>query len=165
MTLYLMDTNAFNNICDAEDVDVATIARQAQGRVYVTHIQQDEVNNTRDVARRDVLRGCLQTINAEPWPTETFMIGKSRLGMARLSDGRRYHAILDELNNRKKKRSNEADALIGETAEARECVLVSDDQDLSEVMREVGVQVIGWRQFVKELSDPSPATSAGLVGP
>lgn len=164
MTLYLMDTNAFNNIWDAKDVDVATIARQAQGRVYVTHLQADEIKDTRNTARRASLMECLQTIDAELRPTETFVIGKSQLGRAKLGGGSSYRAILDKLNNRKKKRSNKADALIGETAEARGCDLVSDDQDLAEVMRMRGIRVIGWRQFVEELRDPSPATSVGLAG-
>ncbi len=152
MALYIMDTNAFNNICDNEDVDVASIARQARGRVYVTHCQWDEIKDTRNADRRSILAGCLQTIDADMWPTETFIVGRSRLGMAKLNEGGRYHAILDEMNRRKKKKSNVADALIGETAESRGCVLVSDDRDLSEVMTERGVRVIGWRQFVVALS-------------
>ena len=152
MTSYLMDTNAFNYICDDKDVDVATVARQARGRVYVTHHQADEINNTRDAARRAILMECLQTIDAETLPTETFVLDKSRLGMAKLSDGGRYNAILAELDKRKVKKSNKADALIGETAEAHGCVLVSDDGDFSDVMTARGILVIGWRQFIAELA-------------
>ena len=152
MTSYLMDTNAFNYIRDDKYADVATVARQARGRVYVTHHQADEINNTQDAARRAILAECLQTINADAWPTETFVIGKSRLGMAKLSDGGRYNAILVELDKRKIKKSNKADALIGETAEAHGCVLVSDDRDFSKVMTARGVRVIGWRQFIAELA-------------
>lgn len=152
MTSYLMDTNAFNNIRDDKDVDVTTVARQARGRVYVTHHQADEINDTRDAARRAILMECLQTIDAETRPTETFVLGKSRLGLAKLSDGGRYNAILAELNKLNVKSSNKADALIGETAEAHGWVLVSDDRKFAKVMTGRGIRVICWRQFMAELA-------------
>lgn len=149
---YLMDTNAFNNILDSANDDNPIIAQKARGRVYVTHHQADEINSTPKEARRAALMGFLQEITPDLMPTKTCVVNTSRLGMAQIDDGGCYREILTELDRRHSKNNNEIDALIGETAEKHVCVLVSDDRIFSCAMRARGVRVVGWRQFVAELT-------------
>ena len=150
MSHYLLDTNALNNLLDY--VDASALMPQMRGCIYVTHIQKDEIENTKDFARRASLLECLQEIGPDRWPTETFVLDRSRLGMARLGDNGPYAAILTDLDRRKRKTNNPNDALIGETAELHGAVLVSDDGDFADVMKSRGVRVVGWREFVSEMT-------------
>ncbi len=125
------------------------VAQKARGRVYVTHHQADEINNTPKEARRTTLMGCLQEINPDLMPTKTCIVNTLRLGMAQIGDGGCYRDILKELDRRHSKNSNKIDALIGETAEKNGCVLVSDNRIFSCVMRARGVRVVGWLSLLR----------------
>jgi predicted nucleic acid-binding protein len=48
---------------------------------------------------------------------------------------------LQRLNNKKEKRNNICDSLIGETAYRNKLILVTNDKNFGEVMREIGCGV------------------------
>lgn len=150
MDRYLLDTNAFNNILDNDVIDAVVL--HAQGRIYATHHQTEEINNTKNETRRAHLATCFRVVGPQDVPTESFMLGFSRLGHARLGDGDCCRAIYWALEKCARKTNNAHDALIGETAEKGGFTLVSDDGALREVMTGRGVRVIGWRQLVCELA-------------
>lgn len=147
---YILDTNALNRILDYEDA--SALAPRIRGHVYVTHLQKDEIENTKSDARRADLLECFQVVGPDVWPTGSLVLDRSRLDMARLGDNGPYAAILAGLNGLKRKANNPNDALIGETAELHGAVLVSDDGDFSDVMKSRGVRVVGWCEFVSEMT-------------
>ena len=48
---FLLDTNIFNRVLDGVD-DASPEALRVRGPLFVTHIQWDEIGNTRDETRR-----------------------------------------------------------------------------------------------------------------
>jgi len=148
---YMLDTNVFNHVLDGriniDDLDGLTFA--------ATHIQSDELRNTKDEIRRAKLLGIFSRLIEHPEPTNTFVAGVSVAGGARVGSGGMVpteSAIwgvsrwgeakwgvgdgiftgmrqeLDALN--KGKRNNVHDALIAETAIRNNFILITSDSDL-----------------------------------
>ena len=151
----MFDTNVFNRILDGV-ISLQTLT----GRfvAYATHIQRDEINNTKNPERRAALTQVFGDVVTDSLPTDSFVLGVSRLGEARLggervvptssavwnvsrwgeanwtADDNVYSALkaeLDELNRNKP--NNMQDALIAETSVKQGFVLVTDDPDLATV--------------------------------
>ena len=156
----MFDTNVFNRIVD-DTIPLVTLI----GRVtaYATHIQRDEINNTKNIERRAVLAKVFRDVVAESDPTRSFVLGVSRLDEARLGgervvptasavwdvsrwgeakwggDDDLYSTLkteLDKLNRAKP--NNIQDALIAETSIKGDYVLVTDDTDLTTVTKQYG---------------------------
>lgn len=163
----MFDTRAFNLMLDGS-VPVEVL----KGRVsaHATHIQRDEINNTRDPERRAALLEVFNDIVTETVPTGSLVVGVSRVGAARLGGDRvvptasavwdvsrwdkaswgasdnLYSTLkgdLDKLN--KSKRNNVQDALIGETAIKGRYILVTDDADLIAVTSKHGGRCLRFR--------------------
>lgn len=130
---YLLDTCIFNWLLDGK----CTISELPTGEYLVTHIQSDEIANTKDKARRNDLMRVLKEIPNEQIPTSVFVLGVSRLGQAELGDGVTYTKILDELNRLKRKSSNCCDSIIGATAHTKKIGLVTADSDFHKVMKNI----------------------------
>lgn len=77
----MFDTNVFNRVLDGV-VPVGSLAGRAVA--FATHVQRDEINNTRDPARRAALSEVFREIIAETISTDSFVLGASRLDEARL---------------------------------------------------------------------------------
>ena len=113
----MFDTNVFNDILDGKillgDIRSDVIC-------YVTHIQRDEINKTKDDSRRKLLINIFTDLVDEEVSTNTVVLGVSKLGMAKLSDGKLFHDIKERLDNvnRKKSKNNGMDALIGEVEQS-----------------------------------------------
>lgn len=160
----MFDTNVFNRILDGV-ISLQTLT----GRViaYATHIQRDEINNTTNRERRAALAQVFGDVVAESLPTDSLVLGVSRLGEARLGGERLvptesavwgvskygqakyaaednlYSALqgrLDSINGNKP--NNLHDALIAETSIKGNYVLVTDDTDLAAVTKEYGGQCL-----------------------
>lgn len=156
----MFDTNVFNRIVDGIIPIESLIGRVI---AYSTHIQRDELNNTKDEERRTALAIVFSDIVSEAASTDSFVIGVSRLGEARLGGDRvvptdsavwdvsrwdeakwgaeddLYSTLkteLDSLNG--SKLNNTQDALIGETSIKGGYVLVTDDVDLATVTKKYG---------------------------
>jgi hypothetical protein len=156
---YMFDTNVFNRILDGV-ISLQTLT----GRVvaHATHIQRDEINNTKNPDRRASLAQVFGDVVAESPPTDSFVLGVSRLGEARLggervvptssavwdvsrwdqakwgADDNVYSALKADLDRIKNKPNNVHDALIAETSIKGRYVLVTDDTDLAAVTKKYG---------------------------
>ena len=157
----MLDTNVFNHLLDGR-IDGHLLAG---AKLYVTHIQHDEINRTSDPARRGALlemvasvmgkcvvtSSCVADVSAADYagasadvPTESAVWGVSKWGQAKWGSGEDLlspmRAELDALN--KSKKNNIQDVLIAETALKQGFVLVTSDRNLAEVMRKFGGEVI-----------------------
>lgn len=153
----MFDTNVFNRLLDGV---VPLDALNGRVNAHATHIQRDEIARTKDSARGKALAVVFGNVTGAAVPTESFVLGVSRLDEARLggerivptnsavwgvsvwgqakwtADDNLYGPIkadLDELNGGKK--NNTEDALIAETAIKHGYVLVTDDEDLAAVTK------------------------------
>lgn len=170
---FMFDTNIFNRILDGV-VDVAIL--RGKGHFYATHVQLDELRNTSNTQRRQELIAVFEEVTGSKVPTESFVLGVSRLDEAKMSgdsivptesaawdvsawdqakwgdENGLYSAIkseLDKLNNNKP--NNIQDALIAETAIKNRFALVTEDTDLSKVARKFGGKCADVNQMVAEL--------------
>jgi len=133
---YLVDTNIFNWLVDRK---IADTLLPNDGEFFVTHIQIDEINKTSNEERRARLFLTMASSLSGVIPTETTIIGRSRIGRSKLGSGKVYTSIknkLDEINGGK--RSNINDALIAEASIVNSHTLLTADVDLASVTEEQG---------------------------
>lgn len=156
----MFDTRAFNLVLDGPYPVEELRARVA---AYATHIQRDEISNTKNLERKAALLQVFREVVSESVPTDSLVLGVSRIGAARLGGGRTVpteSAVWDvsrwdeakwaaddnlcvpiktdlgKLN--KGKANNVQDALIAEAAIKGGYVLVTDDTHMIEVARRYG---------------------------
>ncbi len=141
MTKYIFDTNIFNRLVDGNFL-LNDLPPEAE--FVATHIQVDELNKTKDTERRAKL--FLRFVETTPAlvPIESFIIGTSRVGHAKISkeDNLAQH-IKNELDGLNKgKPNNIQDALIAEVAAVNNFILVTADYDLAQVASKYGINYI-----------------------
>ena len=137
---YVVDTNIINRLVDGiiRPEDLPT-----DGDFIATHVQMDELNKTKDEERRARLFIKFATMRPEVVPTESLVVGVSRIGLAKLSDGNLYTSLRSGLDERNKaKANNKQDALIAEVAITNGYVLVTTDTDLAIVAQAHGCKVL-----------------------
>lgn len=142
MKTYVVDTSLINKLVDGS-AHVDELPKD--GEFIATHIQIDEINRTKDEERRAKLFLTFSKNVNDIVPTETFVLGKSRLGEGKLSDEETYKKIknhLDSLNNGKQ--NNIDDALIAEVALINGFILLTADYHLYEVAQLQNIGVIFW---------------------
>ena len=67
---YMFDTNIFNCILDGS-TDIVPL----EGKEYfVTHVQYDEIQATRNVTRRSQLESVFSVVSQQEIPTESFVL-------------------------------------------------------------------------------------------
>lgn len=139
-TKYVVDTCVFNWLADGR---ILRDALPSDGGFAITHIQVDEINDTKDGELRARLLLAQASLHCELLPTETFLFDQSRWDYARWGDGKLFSSLkskLDLLNGGKK--SNSRDALIAEVAIANAYTLLTADRDLKSATEEHGGEVI-----------------------
>ena len=156
----MFDTNVFNRILDGA-LSIDKLSNHVV--VYATHIQRDELSNTKEPGRREALRRVFVDVVGHSIPTDSAVSGISRAGGCRIGGDRvvptasavygvsrygearygpnddLYSALrmtLNEVNGGKP--NNAQDALIAETAIKQEFTLVTDDLDLAKVTKSYG---------------------------
>jgi len=149
----VFDTNAFNSFLDD---DKATSI--AMPNIITTHVQLNELKATKDPVRKERLLNAASEIITETVPTET-MIFPLVFKEQQFSDGKIHRKILDALNyeandfsNKKRKqkeKNNHKDAQIAEVALNNKHTLVTDDPELTTVLKSLGGNVINYEQFKK----------------
>jgi predicted nucleic acid-binding protein len=143
---YMLDTNVFNDILDGR-ARVEDILPPG-ARWVVTHVQRDELEATKDEARRQKLLAVLSEVAPEKQQTASLVWDVSRWGEAcwPAVPGRfeRMLAALDAENGGG--RGNARDILIAETAIHLGCVLVSADETLRSVFESFGGQAVSVRR-------------------
>ena len=135
----MVDTNVINWLVDGR---IQPNHLPSDGDFVATHVQRDELAKTEDDGRRAQLLGKFaKTIDREV-PTESVVAGVSRVGLAKVSDGKLYYSLRNALDTRNKgKRSNTQDALIAEVAIENSWTLITADRDLVEVAKQHGCEV------------------------
>ena len=161
----MFDTNIYNRILDGA-IPIPT--PNPDRTFFATHIQIDELANTKNEERRKRLLDVFKDVTAIKLPTESavwgiskwdeakfsdevistesFVLGSSRLGMAKLSDGTLYNSLLNDLKAAKPKEkdqdANRRDALIAETSIKNKLILVTEDEALFETTQKHSGQAI-----------------------
>jgi hypothetical protein len=89
---YIVDTNIFNKLVDGL-LDPTNLP--VKGSFVATHLQIDEINNTKDNERRARLFLTFAEMTPEVVPSETMVIGVSRIGHAKIraNDPNTYDAV------------------------------------------------------------------------
>jgi len=128
---YVLDTCVFNWLL-SERIELSHLP--SDGEFVATHVQRDELDRTPCETRRANLLGCFTEVVDEHVFTESAVVGVSKVGLCKLSDGQLYSSIrhaLDSLN--KSKPNNASDALIAEVAIVNGWTLITADRDLAKV--------------------------------
>jgi predicted nucleic acid-binding protein len=142
MKKYVVDTSLINKLVDGT---VGADELPNDGVFVTTHVQIDEINRTKNPERRTKLLEKFSETIDEVLPTESFVLGVSRLDEARLGDGTAYESIMKTLDARnKRKPNNSEDALIAEVAMKNGYVLLTADFDLYQVAYSLGIRIIYW---------------------
>jgi hypothetical protein len=137
--MYVLDTNIFNWLVDGK---IQLNDLPSDGEFAATHVQRDELAKTKDHGRRAQLMAKFGTTINREVPTESLVVGVSRVGLAKVSDGKLYHSLRDALNDRNEgKKNNAQDALIAEVAIKKSWILVTADKALAEVAKQHGCKV------------------------
>ena len=130
----IFDSNVFDDLVNGI-MDIS-ILESKEINVFITHIQVDELNECPDKEKKVRLFGFLTEIRPEKIPTESFVIGTSRIGSAKISDGN----LIEKLRGDNYKKTN--DALIGETAIKNRLTLITNDIRFRNKVNELGGKAI-----------------------
>lgn len=126
----ILDSNVFDNLLSGKislnDLDINN------NEIFITHIQVDEINECTDKFKRASLFNLLTEIRPEKIPTETFALGLSKFGNAKLGDAILFQKLRNSNLNHSK------DALIGETAIKQNLILITNDKRLKNKVNELG---------------------------
>lgn len=138
---YVVDTNIFNKLIDGR-ISIDELPSDAP--YIATHVQIDELNNTKDKdgERRAQLFLMFAEMCPQLVPTESAVWDVSRWDQAKWSDGVLFEKIkigLDALN--KSKANNIKDALIAEVAISNGFTLLTADRDLAKATQNIGGKV------------------------
>lgn len=131
---YIFDSNVFDDIVKGKLKydDLINYKNKKEVKFYITHIQNDEIQCCRDEEKRKKLSLFMLKIQPLVIPTETLVLGTSRLGEAKLGNGDIYKEIKGE--NIK----HSEDALIGETAIKNNLILITNDKRLKSKVEILG---------------------------
>ena len=149
----MFDTVAFNRAVEGND-SVESIAQFVD--VFATHVQYDEINQTKCPQKLAELRRVFAVLVADdpPWeserliPTESAVWDISRWDLCRWAgEDSQHEPMKAALDNRRKKFNNIHDALIAETALIGGLTLITNDVNLAEVTEEFGGLSMSWEQL------------------
>lgn len=135
----VVDTCIFNKLLDGL---LSTEDLPADSEFVATHVQIDELNQTRNHRRRERLLARFLTLVDVIVPTESTVLDISKWDQSKLSEGTLYNRLktdLDSLNDGKD--NNRKDALIAEVAIVNQYALLIADYHLAEIARKHGCQV------------------------
>ncbi len=131
----ILDSNVFDDVVKGKiNHDIFT---KNNMEVYITHIQVDEINECPDKEKRALLFNFMTTLRPEKIPSESLVIGVSRIGEAKITDGK---GLIENLRNGNIKRTN--DAIIGETAIKNDLTLITNDKQFKNKVIELGGRAI-----------------------
>lgn len=131
---YMLDTNIFNHILDGK----IAISLFEGKKLYTTHLQRDELNNTPCIKRRDDLLGIFNELHQDNLTTVGAIAGISVVGCCSPTGSDdilgKMLGMLNEINKKGVKTgSNAKDCLIARTALQHGYTLVTNDQKLLKV--------------------------------
>jgi rRNA-processing protein FCF1 len=138
---FIFDSNIFDKIASGDLKIEELIKFKKKAEFHITHIQVDEINKCTNIEKRSKLFLFMTKLAPKIIPTNSFILGKSRLGEARLSDG----IIFEKLKNGNDK--NTGDALIGETAIKEKLILITEDKNLRKKVNLQGGKSLSLEEF------------------
>lgn len=130
----MVDTMVFDHlVAHADDRDVV-VAAVREGRLLLrtTHVQEDQLEQIPDTTKREAA----EQIPRQVIPSSVFVVGVSRVGMARAGTGDDYEAI-------RRGEKDVEDAIIAATAVSEAHVLVTEDKRLVKRARD-RLRVVIW---------------------
>ena len=141
----MFDTNVFSHILSGE-IPINCIPTNWE--IHGTHIQKDEINNTQDECKKKRLLRIFSQWLDESLPTESAVWDISNWDEAKSGNDQNnlFEKILNEMNTLKKRKNNNRDALIAETAIQNDLTLVTNDRILKKVAESNGATVIDLRK-------------------
>ncbi|NBX76677.1 MAG: PIN domain-containing protein [Proteobacteria bacterium] len=152
---WLLDTNVFNHLVDGK-IDEAKLLERFSP--FVTNVQLEEIRQfepktPEEHRRKQLLLKMVSKIPDAVLPTLAENLNLSNSDLFRSREGSTYSQILEALNqiNPKRQKSNERDALIGDTAIRLNLELITNDSDLARIVRDLGGQVLDLKHY-KDLS-------------
>jgi len=166
MSEFILDTNVFNKILDNK-IDISKFLELGH-KYYVTHIQRDEILNTKADERRHSLIALFFDIVDLNIPTESAVVGVSRVGGAKIiptesavfgvscwgqckftAKNNLFEPIKDALDKIKNKKNNLQDALIAETSIKNGYILITNDVNLATIVKDYNGKVLSFNEFYK----------------
>jgi predicted nucleic acid-binding protein len=135
----ILDSNVFDDLL-AGKISINNFNLN-ENEIFITHIQVDEINECPDKFKRASLFNLLIEIRPEKIPTETFALGFSRIGNAKLGDAILFQKLRNSNLNHSK------DALIGETAIKQNLILITNDKRLRNKVIELGGSSMNIEEF------------------
>jgi len=151
---FMFDTNIFDEILDGK------VELPENLRYYVTHLQRDEILDMpeHERERKEKLLKIFNVVQEEIIPTEGFVVGVSRLNLAKLmsrEDSELYNKMFERLTKldkeagKLKSPENRAkDILIALTCLKNCLTLVTNDNNLKKVAQEFQCPVITFKQLL-----------------
>jgi hypothetical protein len=144
-----LDSNIFDKIISDKEVKnkILILKRSNKMKIFTTHIQLDELNATPNETKRKKLVECAKEIS-ECIPTMGVVIGVSKVGMARISNGEEIQKI------RQNQLKMTRDSLISSTASSDADFLVTDDEKFAKRVKQElkNITVLKYDDFVKILN-------------
>ena len=95
-----------------------------------------------------MLFNSMTALRPEKIPSESFVIGVSRIGEAKITDG---DHIIERLKNSNIKRTN--DAIIGETAIKNDLILITNDKRFKNKVIELGGHAMDTEELIRNIGD------------
>ena len=151
---FMFDTNIFDEILDGK------VELPENLRYYVTHLQRDEILNIpeHERERKEKLLKIFNVVQEEIIPTEGFVVGVSRLNLAKLmsrEDSELYNKMFERLTKldkeagKLKSPENRArDILIALTCLKNCLTLVTNDNNLKKAAQEFQCPIITFKQLL-----------------
>lgn len=145
MNKYIFDSNIFDKFLDGS-IDLKVVNKNKSISFYTTHIQRDQLKATPNTDKRKKLLQIFKQAPQIKIPTNSFILGTSKLGEAKLSSGINLSKILGNKNSNSR---NFKDALIAEVALENKLMFVSDDKTLKNSLNRQGGNAISFDEFIK----------------
>jgi predicted nucleic acid-binding protein len=137
----ILDSNVFDELLTGK-LDMKFLV-ESKFEIYITHIQVDELNECSDKEKRAKLFNFLTEVRPKKLQTESFVVGKSRIGFAKIGDGN----LIEKLRMNNMNKTN--DALIGETAIKNNLTLITNDKNFKNKVLELGGQALTVDELMK----------------
>jgi len=141
----IFDSNIYDLIANG-NLNINLLSdKNEEFEFYITHIQTDEINKCPDEDKRAKLILFMTKLSPIVIPTNSFILGLSRLGEAKLGDAK----LLEEI--RKENLRHTRDALIGEVAIKNNFILITEDIRLKNKINSLNGNAINLNEFKEML--------------
>jgi predicted nucleic acid-binding protein len=141
MSKLMLDSNVFNEVVRG-DISIDLFKNH---EIFATHIQLDEITRTKEDTVREKLESAFMAIVTTKIATSSMVWDVSRWDESSWSDGEKFNEMkqrlveLDKNKSINKKTPNQVgDVLIAETTIINDLVLVTNDINLTTLVREFG---------------------------